>query len=180
MFKTKTEIKNTMSREEYEKTLKSLQDQIEELKKVKVVDNKPKKGEIWKPKNGDAFCYIDDKGSPCYDECLCDCDSEIVEQGNYYKTIDEARFMSNVQKYTNLFRKYIEEHDEPLDWSNPSKFKYYICWSYSRNCFGYGDDVNCKSQGIIYSSSKAILDDAIKFVGEDNVKKYVLGIDENK
>lgn len=180
MFKTKTEIKNTMSREEYEKTLKSLQDQIEELKKVKVVDNKPKKGEIWKPKNGDAFCYIDDKGSPCYDECLCDCDSEIVEQGNYYKTIDEARFMSNVQKYTNLFRKYVEEHSEPLDWRNEFQDKYYIFYDYYKHRISHCSDFWQKGQGCIYSHSFVVLQDAIKFVGEDNVKKYVLGIDENK
>lgn len=174
--KPKVKTKNTMSREEYEKTLKSLQDQIEDLKKVEVVDDKPKKGEIWKPKNGDAFCYIDDKGSPCYDECLCDCDSEIVKQGNYYKTIDEARFMSNVQKYTNLFRKYVEEHSEPLNWRDTSMKKYFLAWNYKDKDFFMYLDTCMKAQGIVYASSIDILKDAIEFVGEDNVKKYVLGV----
>lgn len=174
--KPKTEVKNTMSREEYEKTLKSLQDQIEELKKVEIKEDKPKKGEIWKPETQDEFCYIDEDGSPCYDDCFCGIDDGKIDCANYYKTIDEARFMSNVQKYTNLFRKYVEEHNEPLDWKNANQDKYYLKWSFYSNLIDYDIGNRIKLQGVIYASSKAILDDAIEFVGKDNVKKYVLGV----
>lgn len=174
--KPKLKTKNTMSREEYEKTLKSLQDQIEELKKVEVVDDKPKKGEIWKPASNENYYiyYAGHTSRATNTETVCD-ENRFIDF-EYYKTEEEAFHMGMVHRYTEMFRKYVEEHDEPLDWEDSSKCKYYIYWSYSRNCFGYGDDVNCKSQGIIYSSSKAILDDAIKFVGGNNVKKYVLGV----
>ena len=33
-----------------------------------------------------------------------------------------------------------------------------------------------KCQGVIYASSEKIIKDAIKEIGEDNFKKYVLGV----
>ena len=175
--KPKTEVKNTMSREEYEKTLKSLQDQIEELKKVKIEDDKPKKGEIWRPNLQGQFYYIDEGGDICYDDCLCDCDDDKLNQANYYRTLDEARFMSNVQRYTNLFRKYVEEHSKPLDWTDIGTDKWFIKWSfYDRGSIVFDCYSKIKAQGVVYASSMEILEDAIEFVGRDNVIKYVLGV----
>lgn len=174
--KPKIKAKNTMSREEYEKTLKSLQDQIEELKKVEVVDDKPKKGEIWKPASNEAYYTYYAGHSSNAKNTQTKLDEIRFEDFEYYKTPDEALYGGLTRRYTEMFRRYVEEHDEPLDWTYPCISKYYIYWSFSRNCLGYADDIHCKSQGIIYSNSKEILEDAIKFVGEDNVKKYVLGV----
>ena len=166
-----------ISQEEYEKRIKELQDELEELKKVKVVDNKPKKGEIWEPKKNETYYYIASAGIVHEDKNNGTCyDNQRLYDYLFYKTREEALYRYNADKFTEMFRRYVEEHSEPLDWEDFSKCKYYIYWSYHQNCFGYADDVSCKSQGIIYSSSKAILDDAIKFVGRDNVKKYVLGV----
>lgn len=175
--KPKIKVKNTMSREEYEKTLKSLQDQIEELKKVEVVDDNHKKSEIWIPNPYESYYYLDEYGvvGTDFHDTLYNEDCKIVF-GNFYKTEVEARHQYFVQKYTNLFRKYVEEHSEPLDWEDNSQEKLCIYWSYKHKCIGFCSDFYGKYQGIICASSMDILEDAIEFVGRDNVIKYVLRV----
>ena len=181
--KKKQEVKNTMSREEYEKTLKSLQDQIEELKKVEVVDDKQKKGEIWQPKHYEPYFFICGDNTVNHtinykNSAIDDC---FMESANFYKTRKEAERQANVQKYTNLFRKYVEEHSKPLDWTDIGTDKWFIKWSFYGTCGSIVFDCysKVKAQGVIYASSKDILEDAIEFVGKYNVIKYVLGINND-
>ena len=94
--KPKTEVKNTMSREEYEKTLKSLQDQIEELKKVEVVDNKPKKGEIWKPKSGENYYHYYANNVSLATHTNTALDDARFYDFEYYKTKVEAEYRAKV------------------------------------------------------------------------------------
>ena len=177
--KSKTSVKNTMSREEYEKTLKSLQDQIEELKKVEVVDDKPKKGEIWMPKHKSSYYYIcsDYQISGTINYRGSAIDSRFMECSNFYETRDKAEYQANVQKYTNLFRKYVEEHSEPIKWINGSNYKYCIYYDYNYGTIEFTFETTYKQQGTIYASSEQVLKDAIEFVGKDNVIKYVLGVE---
>lgn len=164
-----------LSQEEYERRIKELQDELEELKKVKIEEEKkPERGKIWKPELNEIFYYIEECGEVEKDENTgCNIDDAKFERGNYYKTEEEARHQANIQKYTNLFRKYIEEHSKPLDWSDTSQRKY--CLVYTDN-FIFDWNLSAKHQGAIYASSEQILKDAIGFVGSDNVIKYVLGV----
>ena len=177
MFTKPKEPKNTISQEEYERRLKELQDEIEELKKIKVEESKEKG--IWIPKEGEEYYYLDASGHIEKDRYVgCNflwTDFKII-YGNYYKTEEDAFEQYCVQKYTNLFRKYVEEHSKPLDWTDIGTDKWFIKWSF----YNGGDIVfDCyskvKAQGTVYASSKEILEDAIEFIGRDNVIKYVLG-----
>lgn len=174
----KKEIKKVLSQEEYERRIKELQDELEELKKVKVEDNKPKKGEIWKPdlKTQEYYYYIGDFGTAKTYRANCPNDDIRISDGNFYKTEEEAKHQANVQKYTNLFRKYVEEHSEPLDW-NSGTYKYYVYYSFWSNQIKIDYYYSSKTQGVIYASSSEVLEDAIEFVGKENVIKYVLGVD---
>lgn len=174
----KKEIKKVLSQEEYERRIAELQNELEELKKVKVEDNKPKKGEIWKPDFGKIYYYLDFINEVCptaNNEIVIDAD--VFRCGNFYKTKEEAEYQSNVQKHTNLFRKYVEEHSEPLDWEDTKQDKWFLKWSFYSHIIDYDICNKLKYQGVIYASSKEILDDAIEFVGKENVIKYVLGVD---
>ena len=156
--------------------LEKLKQQLEEISK-KIAELEKSKEEIWKPEIGDDYWYIAGIGSvadACDDED--DFDNAVFACGNFYKTEAEAEYQAKVQKYTNLFRKYVEEHSEPLDWGCDDKCKYCSHYDY-RNCQIYFDCAYChKQQGTIYASSQEVLQEAISFVGEENVIKYVLGV----
>ena len=174
----KKEIKKVLSQEEYERRIAELQKELEELKKVKVEDNKPKKDEIWKPKDRDMYYYLcsDYRVALTINYGGSTVDSGFMECANFYKTKEEAEYQANVQKYTNLFRKYVEEHSEPLDW-NSGTYKFYVFYSFWSNQIKIDYNYSSKIQGVIYASSEKVLEDAIEFVGKENVIKYVLGVD---
>lgn len=147
-----------------------LEKQLAEAKRQKELENG-----IWKPKN--EFYYITEYGdvfSRC-NEHYC-FDNKIIECGNYYKTREEAEYQANIQKYTNLFRKYVEEHSDKLDWKNSNQEKYCICNECSSKLLFTESYYRKKEQGTIYASSEQVLQNAVDFVGKENVIKYVLGV----
>ena len=155
---------------------------LEKVKEYKALAGMPPekpKGEIWKPEIGEDYWYITDTGTvadACYDEDGFD--NEVFDCGNFFETEAEAEHQAKVQKYINLYRKYIEEHSEPLDWGCDDQGKFYSYYDYG-NCQIYFDCAcRYKQQGTIYASSKEVLEDAISFVGEENAIKYVLGVEK--
>lgn len=166
-----------LSQEEYERKIAELQQELEELKKVKVEDKKT----IWEPEVGDDYFYINEIGLSIKDWHIRndELDFNRFMFGNFYKTNNEAVYQAKVQKYTSLFRKYIKEHSEPLDWADIGTSKWLIKWSFYDNDIIFDCSSKVKSQGVVYASSKEILDDAIKFVGKNNVIKYVLEVEED-
>lgn len=174
----KKEVKKVLSQEEYERRIAELQKELEELKKVKVEE--PKKKGVWIPKVGETYYYLDEHGSiekTQYMGCNCLWTDFKIIYGNYYKTSEEAFEQYCVQKYTNLFRKYVEEHSEPLDWKKHIS-KYYLTYSHLVNAIVFDYTYNDKCQGVVYASCEEVLEDAIEFVGKDNIIKYVLGVKE--
>ena len=75
-----------------------------------------------------------------------------------------------------MFKHYVEEHSEPLDWKNCKQAKWFIYYDYDSNCIGCDWYVSWKTQGASYGRSEQILKDASAYVGEENVKKYILGM----
>lgn len=173
--KPKTEAKNTISQEEYERRLKDLQDEIEELKKIKIEE--PKKTEIWTPKTGENYYHYYAGHASLATNTNTSIDSARFYDFEYYKTDEEAMYRANTKRYTEMFRRYVEEHSKPLKWTYIGTNKWYIEWSFYDNDIIFDCYSKIKAQGVIYASSKEILEDAIKFVGKDNVIKYVLGVD---
>lgn len=161
----KNEIKNRI--EEVEKELAQLRSDLE----------KEDKG-IWKPDEDECedYYYIDESGDiiKTYHSGVS-VDYALIDFVNYYKTQEEAEHQAKVQKYTNLFRKYVEEHSDKLDW-NSEDIKYYMYYNSTYNSIEYDYTYHIISQGTVYASSRQILEDAVEFVGEDNVIKYVLGV----
>lgn len=164
-----------MTKQELEQKIEQLQKQLDELKNVKVEETKTK----WKPKIEEEFYYINE-----IIEVVNDCndnfniDKKHIEIGNCFKTKEEAQFVADKIKYTLMFKHYVEEHSEPIDWENAKQEKWCICYNYVANDIQFDCDFKHKSQGTVYASSEQILKDAIEYVGEDNVIKYVLGVEE--
>ena len=96
--------------------------------------------------------------------------------GNCFETEEEAEEYKKKIKYTARYKNYIEEHSEPLDWNDTNQCKWFAELCYDSNKIAVECYYSYKSQGTIYASSKQIILDAIKEIGEDNFKKYVLGV----
>lgn len=106
-----------MTVEQLEKKIAELQKQLNE-----------KKGEkVWKPLRGETYFYVDDDGTIGEDtnnELRVDLDK--INFGNCYQTDEKAEFEANREKYTRLFRQYVEQHSEPLNWNDQYQTKHYV------------------------------------------------------
>ncbi len=163
-----------MNKQQIQEKIASMEKQLAELKKE--LENQDKG--IWKPDTDEMYYFVvshGEIGQYKYDGDVTD--EPIIAFGNYYKTKEEAIKQANYLKYTNLLRKYVEEHSEPIDWRNDEP-KYSIWYDTDRNIFHAEGDDYYPQQGTIYASSEEVLKDAIDFVGEENIKKYIFGIEE--
>ncbi len=163
-----------MNKTQLQQKIVDMEKQLAELKKEL---EKKDKG-IWKPEYNKIYYYLRRSGeSDCYRYNEDNIDKSLIEFGNYYKTEEEAQKMSNYLKYTNLLRKYVEEHSEPLDWeSNDNKFWMTYNYYHKKIVIDYSDTY--PAQGTIYASSEEVLKEAIEFIGEENLKKYVFQVEE--
>jgi len=161
-----------MTQQEYENEIKELKERIKKLEAAKIEEPqskrwKPKYNEIyWLVEGGDIFNshWFNDRG-----------DKWRSLIGNCFKTEEEAEENKKQIEYTARYKNYIEEHSEPLDWESEQRKWYVEFDTEDKNI-----EVNCiyayKGQGTIYASNQQIIKDAIKEIGEDNFKKYVLGV----
>jgi hypothetical protein len=136
----------------------------------------------WKPGFDEKYYYVDNDGrvedavsasdmrSRSSFECWC------YLTGNCFETEEEAEEYKKQIEYTAKYKNYIEEHSEPLDWNNENQEKYCVRYHYIMQEIEIVIFRTLKFQGTIYASSKQIIWDAIKEIGEDNFKKYVLGV----
>lgn len=163
-----------MTQQEYENKIKELQDELEQLKAAKIEVEQPKR---WKPEYGEIYWKVESNGYVCHlhwgDDC---CDDWRYLTGNCFQTKEEAEEYKKQIEYTARYKNYIEEHSEPIDWNNRTSYKYYAIFNFDNNKIEIDDFWYTKVQGTIYASSKQIIWDAIKEIGEDNFKKYVLGV----
>lgn len=163
-----------MTQQEYENKIKELEKQIEELKMAKVEEPQSKR---WKPKNRERYWVVECNGNICQTEWNDDnIDDWLYLTGNCFKTKEEAEEYKNQIEYTARYKNYIEEHSEPLDWHNESQWKYYPEFHSNDNRIYIDYYCSIRIQGVIYASNEQIIWDAIKEIGEDNFKKYVLGV----
>ena len=162
-----------MNQQEYENEIKELKKRIEKLEAVKVAD----KGGRWKPKFRDMYYYVELDGN--IEKCMCtdaDIDRWCYLTGNCFETEEEAEEYKKQIDYTARYKNYIEEHSEPLDWTDRKQSKFGAYYDYDYELVDLENTSLHSNQGTIYASSKQIILDAIKEIGEDNFKKYVLGV----
>ncbi len=133
--------------------------------------------ERWKPNEDEEYWAIEVDGQVA---CVSAYPDEIIEWdfliGNCFKTKEEAEEYKKQIEYTARYKNYIEEHSEQLDWNDLCNHKYCAEYDSDENEIKVNWYASLKSQGVIYASSEQIIWNAIKEIGEDNFKKYVLGV----
>ena len=165
-----------MTQQEYENKIKELQDELEKLKAAKIEAEQPKR---WKPEYGERCWAVSNDGVVASDT-VCETNDRFwywfYLTGNCFKTRKEAEEYKMQIEYTARYKNYIEEHSEPLDWKDEDQRKYYPVFDYKCNKIDICCYCTFKCQGIIFATSEQIIWDAIKEIGKDNFKKYVLGV----
>lgn len=170
---TKTEYEKRI--EELEEKQDELQKQINELKQVKVEEQKKK----WMPEYSKEYWFVGDNGEIYMSIWGGSChDKWRYLTGNVFKTEQEAEEHKNKLKVQAQFRNFVEKRNEELDWENNNQEKYFLNYSYNYEKIIISFTWVCKYQDVIYASSEQILQDAIEEIGEENVKKYVLEVED--
>lgn len=133
---------------------------------------------VWKPENDEECFYIASDGdvnSFLYDEDeWC---NKTYTIGNCYKTANEAKFAREKLKVIAELKRFAQKYNtEEIDWNNKNQPKYRMYYSYNtkhiriESCFGvkYND---------IYFSSREIVEQAVKEIGEERIKKYYFEVE---
>lgn len=148
------------------------------LKLVKKGNKSNKKR--WRSKENDKYYTLTTSGEPMLElDDRRNSDEQCYKLGNYFNTRKEAEFARNKQLIYQQLKDYALEHTtEEFDWTNPNQFKWFIRYDnkYKRIIYTwtrYSIDLNQ-----IYFTSEKIARDAVEKIGEDNIKKYLFGVNE--
>lgn len=172
-----------MTKTEYEKRIEELEDkqaelqkQLDELKRVKIEEPLKKR---WKPEPYHTYYYIGSDGDIYY----CCWHNDIVDDwryltGNVFRNQKEAEGHKKKIEIQAQLRNFVEERSDELDWNDVGEEKWQIYYSVTKKELRTNYVMYAKTLNTIYASSEQILRDAIAEIGEDNIKKYVLEVED--
>lgn len=140
--------------------------------KLKEFLTPPKPKTVWDLKYGDRYYYISPNGNVWankWDDCTLDSGRRSI--GNCFLTYEEAKFEVERRKVEAILLKYGGRRFKN------SERNYYLYYDHEDNLIRKTMVDTCQSQGIIFFDDDKVIDQAIKEAGEDNIKKYIFGVD---
>ena len=146
-----------------------------------VVEEK-NKNKWWEPELDEKYYIICGDGSIDYNNYDLDgADRRIMAIGNCFQTEEQAEFMVEKLKVIHELEKFAyENNEEEIDWNDTNQEKLYLTMNYTDKCidilYTYGW---IYSPSNIYFTSKKIAKEAIETIGEDRIKKYYFGVEED-
>ncbi len=143
-----------------------------------------KESKKWKPKETERYYYVNGIGLIesttylKYDEA----DEFRLSTNDYFKTIEEAEIRREQFIVYNELKNFADENNEEIDWNNKNQCKYYILYNYDPDILKFGVGVStCTRQiGNIYFSHPDLVHAAIEKIGENRIKKYLFGVDNEE
>ena len=159
--------------------MSSLLDRISELEQqlasLKAEAEKEKKeNKRWRADESCLYWFVQSNGiSNCTYECNRDSDSFRYDTHNYFQTEEEAQKYAKVLETERQLKKFADEHNDVIDWSNINQKKWYLYYNYSCYKVGIFSYYWAKESRVIYFSSKKIAQQAIDTIGEDKIKEYL-------
>lgn len=144
------------------------------LKLVKKGNKKNKKRERL-----ETYYFIGDKGAICCEHTLGNVNEIRYRLGNYFETKEEAEFARKKQLIYQQLKDYALGHNtEVIDWNNPNQKKCLISYTRYDNELFITSRQKVEYPNTVYFTSEKIAENAIKVIGEDNIKKYLFGVEE--
>ena len=144
-----------------------------------VVEGKKK---WWEPKKDEKYYIICGDGSIDYNNYDGDYgDKRLMAIGNCFQTEEQAEFMAEKLKVIHELEKFAyESNEEEIDWNDTNQEKLYLTMNYMDKCIDvFYTYVWIYSPSNIYFTSRKIAKEAIETIGEERIKKYYFGVDEN-
>ena len=130
------------------------------------------KNEKWKPGLDEEYWYVDDMFDPCsstwYDHEI---DNLRYTYNKIFRTKKEAEFYV-------AFLETLQEYTFEPNWENSEQEKLYIYYVYKNKSLGVSTTYDHIYQNI-YFASATDANAFIKKVGENNVKKFMFGIEKD-
>lgn len=140
--------------------------------KLKEFLTPPKPKTVWDLKYGDRYYYISPNGNVWankWEDCTIDSGRRSI--GNCFLTYEEAKFEVERRKVEAILLKYGGRRFKN------SERNYYLYYDHEDNLIRKTMVDTCQSQGIIFFDDDKVIDQAVKEAGEDNIKKYIFGVD---
>lgn len=134
----------------------------------------------WRGKKNDTYYYFSG-GYRLFDtvESEDNYDDNNYQFGNYFKTLDEAKFAREKQYVYQQLKDYAAEHNtKEINWNNYSLDKFCIAYDYQDNDLFIDVMQITKYPNTVYFTSEKIVENAIKEIGEDKIKYYLFGIED--
>lgn len=147
-----------------------------------VVEEKKK---WWKPELDEKYYIICSDGSIDYNNYDGDYDDKLfMAIGNCFQTGKEAKFMAEKLKVIHELEKFaFENNTEEIDWDDINQAKYHLVGVFGdkgKNYIKICSTFMLKELPFnIYFISEEIGRKAIETIGEDRIKKYYFGVDED-
>lgn len=133
----------------------------------------------WEPKEGEAYYLILTHGFVDYTIYDSDsrADNERLSFGNCFENEEEAKF---VAKKLSIIKRLDNLASNSLDWKD-NDYKYFIYYDCKEEKVSVASDINDKYLPFsIYFRSKESCENAIKAIGERDLKKYYFDIKDNQ
>lgn len=140
---------------------------------LKSSENQRKDNKRWKPNDDVMYYYLSNNGTIREDTWVgLKIDDRRYNFNNVFKIKEEAEFELERRKVIIELEDYAREHNDEIK-------KYFIVYDKDDNdlCVDYNCVSSLITLGVIYFSSEKIAENAIKYVGEDRIKKYCFGVD---
>lgn len=131
----------------------------------------------WRANKYEDYWYVSDCGIVITEEDIRSANSAIdnyrYDTHNYFQTEEEARRYAKVLETERQLKRFADEHNDKIDWSDNNSVKYYLSYHYD----AYSTSVDAcwiiREPRVIYFSSKKIAQQAIDEIGIDKIKEYL-------
>ena len=100
-------------------------------------------------------------------------DSFRYDTHNYFQTEEEARKYAKVLEVERQLKKFADEHNDEIDWEDIDQDKWCLGYSYRALKTMTAVAMYTREARTIYFSSQEIAKQAIKEIGEEEIKEYL-------
>lgn len=159
--------------EKLQKKIDELQKELDEFKEQEK-KKETERVDVWKPKLGEGYWYIDSCGYVFYTiNAFKQEDKKRFFVGNVFKTREEAEFIVEKLKVLTELRAFAEPKD--MEWDGGRKH-WEIVYESTLDRVQTVNWLSCRTNGIHFETEEKA-QKAIDAVGEDRIKKYYLEVE---